>query len=107
VGGAGHAGSSTPGKGDLYLVDGFIYLLERVEQTGGEDDCRTLLVVMNDRDIQPALEDVFGGEGFGRTDVFEVDSLKGWSDGCDHFDELLRIAHVYRDVKDIDIREFF
>jgi hypothetical protein len=64
-----------------------------------------VLVIVEDRNLQPAAQLALDVEAFRRLDVFEVDAAEGGLEGGDDLDELVRIVLVQFQVEDIDAGE--
>ena len=75
---------------------------ERVEERGGYDDCRSMLVIVEDRHIQSFLEFRFDVETARRSDVFEVDAAERRRNVRDDIDDLVRIAFGNADRERLD-----
>ena len=50
--------------------------MQRVDQTGSDDDSRSMLIVMKNRNIHPLAKLLFDDETFWRLDVLQVDPPK-------------------------------
>ncbi len=76
--GARDGGRAGPVDDHLHAVDLLAGDLERVEQRGGRDDRRAVLVVVHDRDRRaPLSRPLLDLETFGSLDVLEVDAAEG------------------------------
>src|SRR5215216_5525588 len=65
-----------------------------------------MLIIMENRYIEHALQGLFYIEAFGRLDIFKVDTTKRGSDGRHHLDYFVRIMTIYLDVEHIHIGKF-
>jgi hypothetical protein len=75
--GAGDRGRSGAREHHLDLVDLLARDLERVQERRGGDDRGSVLVVVEDRDVQGRLQALLDLEAFRRLDVLEVDPAEG------------------------------
>ena len=87
---------------ELYLVDVLARNVERVDERRAADDCRAVLVIVHDGNVQGRFQAFLDFETFRSLDVFQVDAAESRSDSLDDFDKLLRILFVHFDVKDVD-----
>ena len=74
-----------------------------IEQPGGRDDCRAVLVVVHDGDLQAFAQRLFDHEAFGGLDVLQVDPAKTGFEQCDRLDEFVGIFGGQFQVDRIDI----
>ena len=102
----GNRGSARARRHDLDVLDFLSDDLEPVDDSRTGNDCGTVLVVMEDRDLHALAELPFDVEAFGRLDVFQVDAAECWLHGRDDIDDLVGIGFVKLDVEDVDIGEF-
>ena len=105
--GARDGGRSGPVDDHLHAVDLLTGDLERIEQRGGRDDRRAVLVVVHDRDRELLFQALLDLETFGSLDVLEVDAAEGDRNILDRLDELLRIFRIHLDVEYVDVGERF
>jgi hypothetical protein len=87
----------------LDVLDLFAGHLERVDQSGTRNDCRTVLIVVEDRDVAALLEAFLDLETLGRSDVLEIDAAEGRREELAETDDLFRVFAVDLDVEDIDV----
>ena len=99
----GNSRRSGPGEDHPHLVDLFTDKFQRVQQCGGRDDGRTVLVVMENRDIHRFFQGFFDIEAFGCFDIFKIDAAKGRLQQLTALDNLVGVFGVELYVKDIDI----
>ena len=87
----GHGDAGRPGAGDDDAQVGQVPAehAHRVEQPGEHDDRGAVLVVVEDRDVEPLLELLLDVEAARRGDVLEVDAAEGRRDAGDRLDELV------------------
>ena len=91
----------------FHLSDLLACDLERVEQRGGRNDRRAVLVVVHDGDRKLLLEPLLDHETLGGLDVLEVDAAESDRDILDRFDKFFGIFRVYLDVEYVYIGEGF
>ena len=105
--GAGNGGSTGSGDDHFYisvlLADDF----ERICQGRRRDDGGTVLIIMEDRDIQHTFEGFLDVEALGGFDIFQVDAPEGGGDGFCHHNDFIWIVGVHFDIEDIHICESF
>ena len=70
------------------------------------DDCGTVLIIVENRDVHPLAADFLDDEAVRRLDVFKVDRAEGGAERADDFGKAFRIGFVQFDVETIDIGEF-
>ncbi len=99
---AGRAGAVAD---DLDVLDRAAGEVERVEQPGGGDDRRAVLVVVEDRDVHHLAQPILDDEAIGRLDVLEVDAAEAGAEIADAVDERLDVGRVDLDVDRIDVGE--
>src|SRR5690606_32807718 len=75
--GTGDGRSSRSADYDLDLFYLFPGYYQGVQQGGGRDDGRTVLVIVHYGNIQFFLEPPFYFKGLGSLDIFQVDTSKG------------------------------
>ena len=73
AGDAGGAGAIDDELAGLEVAAG---QLQRVDQAGGGDDRRAVLVVVEDRDVEQLLQPLLDDEAVGRLDILEVDAAE-------------------------------
>ena len=74
-----------------------------VEQAGGDDDRRAVLVVVKHWDVQKLAKLLLDREAFRCLDVFEVDAAEGRRQRPDDADDLFGIGGVDLDIEDVDV----
>ena len=80
--------------------------MQRVDQPGGGDDGRAVLVVMENRDLQTLAKLLLDDETFRRLDVFQIDPAKAWRQHRDGIDKFVGVMRVDLKVEAVDIGEF-
>ena len=90
---------------ELDLADALADDLEPVQQRGGGDDRRAVLVVVEDRDLHPLAQRLLDVEALRRLDVLEVDAAEGRLERRHDLDQLVRVGLVDLDVEDVDAGE--
>ena len=91
---------------DMNLIDRFPDHDECVGQGCEQHDCRSMLVVVHDRDVQRGLEATFDLETARCTDIFEIDGAESRRDGLHRSDDFVRILRVQADGPGIDSCQF-
>ena len=79
--------------------------LEGVDQRGEDDDRGTVLIVVEDRDVEFGAQPLLDLEAAGRGDVLQVDAAVGRGDRLDDRNDLLRIGRVEDDRPSVDAAE--
>ena len=87
----------------LHLAAGDV---KRVDQTGGSDDGGAVLVVMEDRNLEPFAQLLLDDETFRRLDIFKIDAAKGRCQHGHRLDELIGVLGVNLEVDTINVGEF-
>jgi len=97
--------SRRPCTEQYYLRLGELLALEfkRVQQASANNDCRAVLVVMEDRNVEVSAQHLFDGEAVGRRNVFQIDATEGRGDVGHGFDKRLERRRVDLDIKNVDI----
>ncbi len=90
---------------DLEVLDPAIGQVTGVENAGGGDDGRAVLVVMEDRNVEQFAQALFDDEALRRLDVFQIDAAERIADALDAFDEGVRIVLLDLDVDGVDVGE--
>ncbi len=85
----------------------FLNYSQAIKNGGSTDDRRSVLVVMEDRDIHALTQFLFNIETFGRFNIFEVNAAEGRLQRRDHVDKFIRVKLIDFYVKYIDAGEFF
>ncbi len=80
---------------------------QSIEQRRAGNDCRTVLIIMKDRDLHRLLQSLFDVETFRRLDVFQVDSAERGLEQLADFDDLIGIVSIDFDVEDIHAGKTF
>ena len=78
-----------------------------VEQGRSRDDGGAVLVVVEDRDIEPTAQFLLDVEALGRLDVLEVDPSEGGRQRGDDPDQVVWVAGVDLEIEDVDPGEPF
>jgi hypothetical protein len=77
--------------------------IERVDQSGGGDDCGAVLVVVEDGDVHQLAQSLLDDEAFGRLDVLEIDAAEGRPEIAHRVDELVGVLGVDLQIDRIDV----
>ena len=80
--------------------------MQRVDQTGSDDDSRSMLIVMKNRNIHPLAKLLFDDETFWRLDVLQVDSAKRWPHQRYGIDEGVGIRRIQFQIDAVNIGKF-
>ena len=102
---AGDGRRAGAGDGDLHLADVLAHQFQAVEQRRGRDDGGAVLVVVEDRDVQPLAQLLLDVEALRRLDVLEVDAAQRGLQRGDDVDQLVRVALGQFDVEHVDAGE--
>ncbi len=89
----------------LHFVELLAYHLEPVQDRGGRDDGRAVLVIVEDGNLHALAQLLLDVEALGRLDVFEVDAAQRRFQHRDGLDELVRIGLGKFDVEHVDAGE--
>src|SRR6266508_939415 len=103
---AGHARRAYPAEDYLQIFRLLVDDPERVDQRGENHDCRSVLIVMKDRDLHFPLQTVLDLEAARGRDVFQVDAAEAGRDRLDRPHDLIRVGRVQTDGPRIDVGEF-
>ena len=76
-----------------------------VDQAGGGDDRRAVLVVVEDGDVEQLLQPLLDDEAVGRPDILEIDAAERGAEVAHRIDELLGVLGVDQQVDGIDVGE--
>ena len=97
---------ASAGANDLDLADPLACELERVDNCGGNNDRRSVLIVVEDGNAHAGLRLLLDLEAFGTLDVLEIDSAEGRFERDDDVDQLVDVQFRDLNVEDIDAGEF-
>ena len=95
------------GDNDRDILDLLACYLQRILEPSEGDDGGSVLIIVEDRDVQPALQLLFDVERAWCGDVFKVHTAEGGSEAHDRFDDLVRVFRIEADRKGIDLAELF
>ena len=76
---------------------------QRVEQSGGTNNGRSMLIVVHDRNIQLLLESLFNFEAFRSRNILQINSTESRFQNFDRSNELVHIFCIQFDIKNINI----
>ncbi len=79
--------------------------MQRIDQAGGRDDGRAVLVVMEDRDVHQLAQALLDDEALRRLDVLEVDAAEGRPQEAHAVDEFVDVLGADLDVHAVDVGE--
>ena len=87
---------------NLDVFDILSSYFQGILQTGSRDDCRTVLVIVHDRDVKVLLQALLDIEALRCLDVLQVDTTKCRSNTLYGFAEFLRVFLCQFDIEDVD-----
>ena len=90
---------------DLHVADLLAGNLQRVDQTGGTDHRRAMLVVMEHRNVHDFLQALFDDETLGRLDVFKIDAPEGRRHQPHGLNDLVGVFGIQLDVDGVHVGE--
>ncbi len=103
---AGESCCTGTGCDDLDVRQGLAGELQRIGDGCGNDDCRSVLIVVEDRDVHLGAQLALDFETFGRLDVFEIDAAEGGLECRNGGDHIVDAGRVDFDIEDVDIGKF-
>ena len=101
----GGAGRAAAGGDDPHVFDLLVDDAERVDQRGQDHDGGSVLVVVEDRDVQLAAQALFDLEAAGRRDVLEVDAAEAGGDRLHDGHDLVDVLRRETDREGVDAAE--
>ena len=104
---AGNCRSASAVANDLNVLQRLSGERARVDQPGGGNDRRAMLIIMKDRDVHPFFQCLFNDEAIGCGNIFQIDAAKGRFQQFNRVDEALRIFGIHFDVDGVDVGESF
>ena len=102
----GNRRRASAGDHHAHVGEIFLYHAQAVENGGGADNGRSVLVVMEHGNVHTLAQLLLDIETFRRFDVFQVDPAEGRLQRGHHVDEFVRIELVHLDIKHVDTGEF-
>jgi hypothetical protein len=84
----------------------FLDHAQAVENGGGADNRRTVLVIMEHGNVHTLAQLLLDVETFRRFDVFQVDTAEGRLQRGHHVDEFIGIELIHFDIEHVDTGEF-
>ncbi len=103
--GGGDRRSPSAVEHDLDLVERLAHNLHRVQQARAGDDRRSMLIVMEYRDLHRFLQPGFDLEAFRSLDVFQVDAAEGGLKQLHALDDVFHVLRAEFNVEHVDIGE--
>ena len=103
----GDAGGAGAVHHELRLADVASCQRERVDHACRGDDRGTVLIVMENRDVEQLAQPLLDDEALGCLDVFEVDAPESDPERLDRVDELVRIFRIDLEIEGVDVGEAF
>ena len=74
-----------------------------IDQAGGGDNRRAMLIIMKDRNIHQFAQALFNHKAFRRLDVFQIDAAKGRAQIAHSIDESVGVFGIHAKIHGIDI----
>ena len=102
----GDGRGASAGDHHAHVGEIFLYHAQAVENGGGADNGRSVLVVMEHGNVHTLAQLLLDIETFRRFDVFQVDPAEGRLQRGHHVDEFVRIEFVHLDIEHVDTGEF-
>ena len=102
---AGQGRGAGTGGDEAHVADGLADHAQPVQDRGGNDDRRAMLIVVEDRDAHAAPQRLFDDEAVRGLDVLKIDAAEARLQRRDDLHQALRVALVDLDVEDIDVGE--
>ena len=87
---------------DAYLFDILTVHLKRVLQSGGRNNCRTMLIIMHHGDVERFLQTILNIEALRSLDILQVDTAEGRGDLLHCFAELLGVFFIHLNIEDVN-----
>jgi hypothetical protein len=97
---AGRAGTVDDEPAALQVATG---QLDRIDQAGGGDDRRAVLIVVEHGNVEQLLQPLFDDEAVGRPDILEIDAAERGTEVAHRIDELLGVFGIDQQVDGIDV----
>ena len=89
------------------MADVFAHQAQAVEDGGGSNDGRAVLVVVEYRDFAAFAQFFLNVEAFGRFDVFQVDAAESGLERGDDVHQFFGVGFIDFDIEHVDAGEFF
>lgn len=102
---AGHARRADPAQDDFAILQLLVHNLQRIKQTGQQDDSGSMLIVMEDRNIEILLQPLFDLEAARRRDILQINAAEGRGNRLNRPYDLIRILRVQTDWERVDVRQ--
>ncbi len=103
--GAGDRRRSCPVDDELDIGEIAAGEVAGIDQPGGGDDRRAMLVVMEDGDVHQLAQPLLDDEALRRLDVLEIDAAEARGKEADRIDELIDILGRHFEVDAVDVGE--
>ena len=88
---------------DARFLETLALQFQGVEQTGGDDDGGAVLVVVENRDVEPFAQAFLDLETARRRNILEIDAAEAAGDVGHGLDEGIGVGGGYLDVEDVDV----
>ncbi len=79
--------------------------MQRIDQAGSGNDGRSMLVVMENRNVHQFAQALLDDEAVGRLDIFQIDAAERRSEIAHRIDEGIDIGRIDLKIDGIDIGE--
>ena len=103
--GASNSCSAGAIENHAHFGDIFPDNFQGVQQSCARDDCRSMLIVVEDGNLHRLAQCLFNFEAVWSLDVFKIDAAESRLEQLAELDDLFGIMAIHFDVEDIDIRE--
>ena len=101
----GRTGSAGAVQNDADVLHLLAHHPQGVDEGGGDDDGRAVLVIVEDGDVQLTLQGLFDLKALGALDVLQIDAAKGGRNGLAGRDDAGRVVGVDADGEGIHAAE--
>ena len=103
----GDTGRTGPVHHDTTILDLFARQVQRVDQTGGANHCRTVLVIVENRNVHFLFQTLLDDKTFRRFDILKVNPAKGRPHQTDRIDNFVGVFGIQLDIDRIHIGKAF
>ena len=101
----GNRCGASAGNHHANIGDIFLHHAQAVKNSGGTDNRRAVLVVVEHRNVHTFAQLLLNVEAFRRFNVFEVDAAKGRLQRRHHVDKFVRISLIHFDIENVNTGE--
>ena len=103
----GNAGRAGAINADFDILNVAARQVQRIDETGGANNRRAVLVVMKHRNIHHFAQLAFNDKAIGRFDVFQINAAKARPQMLHRIDESVGVFRVQFEVNRVDIGKTF